>query len=316
MAPPTEPARPEPIADPEEDQLGPLGRRASGLHPIDLRAWLLGEFEHAVIAASAAAALADGGSTNAVHESRKALRRARAVLAMIAGALPRSERRAVRAALQDARRSLSAVRDHAVAPEALGALVLGDAERQTAKRVLDNAAEAIPALAEIKGLLAEAAARAGAQTDALAAALPPELPWDVVAAGIAGTYREARRARRRAKRSRPWFHAWRRRSKELVYQLDFVAAHAGARTLAIRADLEAATDRLGEAVDLLMLRDFVATYAQGVPAGDVEQLSGELDRQLDQQMKEARRAGREAFRARPAKLLRRLARALRRDASW
>ncbi len=320
MATPMEPARPDRIAYPEEDReedrLGPLGRRAGTLHPLDLRSWLLGEFEQAVVAARAAAALADGSSTSAVHASRKALRRARAVLAMIAGALPRSERRAVRAALGEARRSLSAVRDHAVAPEALGALELGDAERQTAKRVLDNAAEAIPALAEIKGLLGDAAARAAAQTDALAAALPPELPWDVVAAGIAATYREARRARKRAKRSRPWFHAWRRRSKELVYQLEFVAAHAGARTLAIRADLEAATDRLGAAVDLVMLHDFVATYAQGIPAGDVERLSGELDRQLAQQMKEARRAGREAFRARPRKFLRRLTRAISRDASW
>ncbi len=323
MATTTEQLRPERLAYAEEDKLGPLGIRAAALHdPIDLRGRLLGEFEHAVAAAKAAVALADHGSTGAVHESRKALRRARAVLAMVAGALPKSERRAVRAALQDARRSLSTVRDHAVAPETLGALVLGDDERETAKRVLDNAAEALPALAEIKQLLGEAAARAAAQAEALAAALPPALPWDVVAAGIAGAYREARRARRRAKRSRPWFHTWRRRSKELVYQLDFVSAHAGARTLAIRADLDAVTDRLGPAVDLVMLREFVATYAQGLAADDVEQLRDELDRQLEQQRKEARRAGRDAFRARPRKFLRRLAKAVRRDltpaaeASW
>jgi CHAD domain-containing protein len=317
MATTTESEEHIPMAYAEHDKLGPLGTKASVLQdPIDLRAQLIGDFRAAVTIAKDAAGSVERGIEVAVHDARKALRRARAVLALMAGALAKSERRDIRRALQEARRSLSVMRDHTVAPITLGQLELGDDARETAKRVLDNAAEAIPALAEIKGLLAEAAARAGAQTDALAAALHPELPWDVVAAGIAGTYREARRARRRAKRSRPWFHAWRRRSKELVYQLDFVAAHAGARTLAIRADLEAATDRLGEAVDLLMLRDFVATYAQGVPAGDVEQLSGELDRQLDQQMKEARRAGREAFRARPAKLLRRLARALRRDASW
>jgi CHAD domain-containing protein len=309
-----EDAGPERIAYAEEDKLGPLGIRTAALHdPIDLRARLLREFDHAVAAAKAAAALADQGSTTAVHEARKALRRARAVLSMVAGALPKSERRAVRAALQDARRSLSTVRDHAVAPETLGALTLGDDERETAKRVLDNAAEAIPALAEIKQLLGEAAARAAAQAEALAASLPPELAWDVVAAGIAAVYRQARRARRLAKHSRPWFHTWRRRSKELVYQLDFVSAHAGARTLAIRAELEAVTDRLGAAVDLVMLRDFVQTYAQGVPAGDVEQLRDDLDRQLDEQMAEARKAGRDAFRQKPRKLIRRIARAVRRD---
>src|SRR6185436_11074270 len=96
-----EPAKPERIAYPEDDKLGPLGIRATALHdPIELRARLIGEFEHAVSAAKAAAALADQGSTGAVHEARKALRRARAVLSMVAGALPKSERRAVRAALQ------------------------------------------------------------------------------------------------------------------------------------------------------------------------------------------------------------------------
>lgn len=312
--PETGPTRHERSAYAEEDKLGPLGVRASALHdPIELRARLIGEFEHAVAAARAAAALADQGSTSAVHAARKALRRGRAVLAMVAGALPGSERRAVRAALQGARRSLSTVRDHAVAPAALGSLTLGDHERETAKRVLDNAAEAIPALAEIKQLLGEAAARAAAQAEALAAALPPEVPWDIVAAGIVGTYRAAQRARRQAKRGRPAFHTWRRRSKELVYQLDFVAAHAGARTLAIRADLDEVTDRLGPGVDLLMLRDFVHTYAQGVHADDVEQLRDELDGQLERRMKDARKAGRDAFRAGAGRFLRRVAKAVKRD---
>jgi CHAD domain-containing protein len=255
----------------------------------------------------------DQGSTAAVHESRKALRRARAVLSMVAGALPRSERRAVRAALRDARRSLSTMRDHAVAPETLGALMLGDDARETAKRVLDNAAESIPALAEIKQLLGEAAARAAAQAEALAASLPPAVHWDVVAGGIGEIYREARRARRLSKGSRTWFHTWRRRSKELVYQLDFIAAHAGARTLAIRAEFDELTDQLGPAVDLVMLRDFVQTYAQGVRPDDVERLRDAIDRQLDQRMKDAREAGRDSFDQKPRRFLRRLAKAVKRD---
>jgi CHAD domain-containing protein len=310
----TEPAKPARIAYAEKDQLGPLGVRASALHdPLELRARLLAEFERAARAAKAAAAMVDQSSTSAVHESRKALRRARAVLAMVAGALPQSEHRAVRAALQGARRSLSTMRDHAVAPAALGSLTLDDGERETAKRVLDNAAEAIPAAAEIKQLLGEAAARAAAQAEALAAALPPGVAWDVATDGIVRTYREARRARRNAKRSRPAFHTWRRRSKELIYQLDFVADHAGARTLAIRADLDEITDRLGPAVDLLMLREFVQTHAQGLPGDDVEQLRDELDRQLERRMKDARKAGRDAFRRGGKKFLRRLTKAVRRD---
>lgn len=302
----------ERIAYPEEDKLGPLGSaRTSTLHePAELRARLMDEFEAAVAATKAAAAFGDEGSANAVHVSRKALRRARAVLAMMAGALPKSERRAVRRALQDARRSLSTVRDHAVAPETLGGLELDAEARDTAKRVLDAAAESIPPVAEIKQLLGEAATRAAAQAEALAAALPGEVSWDVLADGIADTYSSGRRARRLAKHSKQWFHTWRRRSKEFVYQLDFVAAHAGARTLAIRAELDALTDLLGPAVDRIMLREFVTTHAQGL---DVDRLRDEIEGDLDSRMKEARKAGRDAFSQKPKKFVRRLARAVERD---
>ena len=68
---------------------------------------MIGEFVSAVHSARDAAQAVDQGAPVAVHECRKALRRARAVLEMIAGALPRGERKAVRTALQEARRSLS-----------------------------------------------------------------------------------------------------------------------------------------------------------------------------------------------------------------
>lgn len=298
----------------EDDKLGPLGRRRSSLHdPRELREKLIGAFEQAVADAKRAVVDVDHGSAAAVHDARKSLRRARAVLSMISGALPKSERRAVRRALQEARRSLSTVRDHAVAPETLGALTLGDDERDTAKRVLDNAAEAIPANSEIKQLLAEAATRAAAQAEALQAALPPELAWSTVRDGIAEVYGDARRARRLAKHSKQWFHTWRRRSKELVYQLDLISEHAGARTLAIRAELDSITDALGPAVDLIMLREFVDTHAAAIGGGDIDDLQGELDDQLDALMKDTRKAAGDAFEQKAKKFGRRLDKAVRRD---
>lgn len=307
-------SKPETEAYPEHDKLGPLGRRPSALHdPVELRSKLAGEFHAAVADAREAAAEVEQGSSKAVHDSRKALRRARAALSMMSAALPRSEWRAVRTALQEARRSLSMVRDHAVAPETLGGLSLSDAARETARRVLDNAAEAIPPIAEIKKLLGDAAARAAAQAEAIEAALPSELSWEDAVEGIAEIYGQARRARRLAKHSRAWFHTWRRRSKELVYQLDFVSRHAGARTLAVRAELDSVTDLLGPAVDLIMLREFVETHAQGLAPAAIHELRDELDGQLDDLMKEGRRAGRDAYRQKPKKFARRLAKAVKRD---
>jgi len=299
---------------PEHDKLGPLGIQASALNDAAaLRHALVRAFEAAVAEARDAADAVDRGATAAVHQSRKALRRARAVLGLVGAALPNGERSAVRAALQQARRALSTVRDHAVAPETLAQLALDGDDRATANRVLANAAEAVPANAEIKQLLAESAARAAAQAEALQTALPHEIEWSTVAAGIRTTYDEARRASDAAKRSKAWFHTWRRRSKELVYQLELVAHHAGARVTAIHGELAGVTDTLGPAVDLIMVREFVTTYAQGITPEAVRHLRDAIDDQLDERMKTARKAARDAFRQKAKKLEKRITRSVRRD---
>jgi CHAD domain-containing protein len=310
------PSEPKPaLSYPEHDKLGPLGAKTSPIQDAAaLRGALIRAFESAAQDARDAVATIDKGSAPAaVHASRKALRRARAVLGLVGDALPRSERSAVKTALQDARRALSTVRDHAVAPETLAQLALDDEDRATANRVLANAAEAMPALAEIKQLLAESAARAAAQAEALQAALPHDLEWGTVSAGVRATYGEARRACRAAKRSRSWFHAWRRRSKELGYQLELIARHAGPRLTELRDEVSGATDVLGPAVDLIMVRDFVVTYGQGIAPEALGRLRGTITHHLDELMKTARKAGREAFLAKSRKLEKRLTKSVRRD---
>jgi len=308
----TEP--PKPQSYPENDKLGPIGIQSSAIHdPAALRNALVRAFEAAAQEAKDAVAASDKSTASAVHTSRKALRRARAILGLVAGALPKGERRAVRTALQEARRALSSVRDHAVAPETLAELPLDEADRATAARVVANAAEATPAPAEIKQLLAESAARAAAQAEALQAALPHDVDWEVVAAGVRDTYGEARDASASAKHSKSWFHTWRRRSKELVYQLQVVADHAGPRLTAIHSELSGVTDTLSTAVDLIMLRDFVATYAQGIALEAVDHLRATIDSHLDELMKSARKAARDPFRQKPRKLEKRITKSVERD---
>jgi CHAD domain-containing protein len=300
---------------PEHDKLGPLGAKTSAIHDATaLRGALIRSFEAAAQEArDAVAAIDKGPPASAVHASRKALRRARAVLGLLDSALPKGERRAVKAALKEARRALSTVRDHAVAPETLGQMMLDEADRATANRVLANAAEAMPATAEVKQLLAESAARAAAQAEALQAALPHDVDWDVVAEGVRATYGDARRASRAAKRSKSWFHTWRRRSKELVYQLELIAQHAGPRLSAIHDEVAGASDLLGPAVDLIMLRDFVVTYGQGVAPEALAHLRETIDQSLDELMKSACKASRDVFRQKAKKLEKRLTKSVRRD---
>jgi CHAD domain-containing protein len=298
----------------EHDKLGPLGAKTSVLdHESELRRALVAEFAAAADAARDAAAKVDKGPHAAVHDYRKALRRARAVLSLVADALPKSERRAVRRALQEARRALSTVRDHAVAPETLAHLALGEVERETANAILATANDALPPTAEIKQLLAEGAARAAAQVEALEAALPPGIEWSTVAKGVRSVYDAARRARAASKRSKRSFHTWRRRSKELTYQLELIAGFAGFHASELHHELEGVTDTQGPAVDLIMVRDFIRTYGQSVAPEAFETLINSIDTQLDDLMRDSRSAGREAFRRTPRKFTRRLSKAVRKD---
>lgn len=302
----------ETVREPEHDKLGPIGQKTVVLdNEHELRRALVAEFLSAAQGARDAAGDVDKDADDAVHDYRKALRRARAVLALVARALPKSERRAIKKALQEARRALGNARDHAVAPETLASLPLSDEQRTIAKAVLDAAAEAMPPRHEIKQALAEGAARALAQAEALEAALPPALPWSAIVKGIRATYDEARCARRAAKRSTSSFHRWRRRSKELGYQLDVLAGFAGPRVAEIEKEIEGATEPQSPVVDLIMLREFVETH--GTRGEPLEALVTAIDTQLEDLMKDARRAGRDAYRRKPRKFGKRLMRAVDRD---
>jgi len=248
-----------------------------------------------------------------VHSYRKALRRARAVLALVSRALPKSERRAVRRALREARRALGTARDHVVAPETLSHLPLEAVERETAGVVLRAASEAVTPIPEIKQLLAEGAARTAAQVEALEAALPATLAWSDVVRGVRSTYDEARRACKGARRSKRAFHTWRRRSKELVYQLELIAGYGGPNLSELHREVEGAVEPQGPVVDLIMVRDFVRTYNQGLPPEACDHLLAAIDAQLDELAPAARKAGRSAFRRKPRRFARRLAKAARRD---
>lgn len=298
----------------EHDKLGPLGAKTSVLdNEIELRRALVGEFSATADAARDAAAKVDANPTAAVHDYRKALRRARAVLALVADALPKSERRAVRHALQEARRAVSVARDHAVAPEVINGLALDEVARDAANAAVANAKETMLPPAELKQLLAEGAARAAAQVEALEAALPAQLDWDTVARGVQTTYDAARRARHAAKRSKRQFHSWRRRTKELTYQLDVLAGFAGGHVTELAHEIEGVADTQSPAVDLVMVRDYIRTYGQGMAPEAFDTLLHTLDTQLDDLMRDSRSAGRAAFKRKPKKFVRRLTKAVRKD---
>ena len=106
---------------------------------------------------------------------------------------------------------------------------------------------------------------------------------------------------------------WRRRSKDLGYQLELLAGYAGPRVTEMAREIEGVTDTQGPAVDLLMLRAFVRTHAAGVPPEAIDHLVGAIKAQIDDLVADSRRAGRDAYDRSPRRFARRVTKAVRRD---
>ncbi len=250
MSEPTSPTG----AYPEHDKLGPL---PTGGGDAGWRAALLGTARATIADGRAAAAQIATAPVAAVHGVRKALRRMRAITELAADVLPDGIDDLIDS-VRTARRDLARARDLDIAPAALAELPLAEADRAAASGLVASLQAAAAPAAEVAGAVARAVTALAAVGDALDASLPAEISDDVLVAGARRTYRTARRERRRARDSRRALHRWRRRTKELSYQLALLATAGGARTAAIAAPFDALAGELGPIVDLLVVRELAA----------------------------------------------------------
>jgi predicted HicB family RNase H-like nuclease len=92
-----------------------------------------------------------------------------------------------------------------------------------------------------------------------------------------------------------------------------IASYAGPHATEIHHEIESATDTQGPAVDLIMVRDFARTFAQGIAPEAFDQLQSALEAQLDDLMRDSRAAGKNAFARKPGKFIRRLSKTVRKD---
>jgi CHAD domain-containing protein len=288
----------------EHDKLGPLSPAADGT----LRARVIRAATDALAAARAAELRSTVAPHEAVHEVRKSLRRLRALVDLVAGVLPVTERKDLARGLSHARRSLGPARDQEVARDLLRRAASAPELAAPVAAIIASADPDRPSTEAIAADVAHAVAEAGTHVDALIAALPDELRARRIARGLARTYARARRARKRAKRSDRAVHRWRRRSKELSYQLSVVDALPG--TGELRAALGALDDQLSPIVDRLMAKDYVRLYGAAGAAEDTALLLAHVHDELIARKDEVRVASRDLFAMRPRKLRRRAADAL------
>lgn len=199
----------------------------------------------------------------AIHDARKALKKARSLLRLVQTARGAKGLRRERDALRDAGRALSATRD-------------ADALLETVDKLAEHAAGRVPAgeLTQLREALAADAATAadgeGAAADPAAVAQTlrglasaigdwplARADWQVVCAGATRTYARGRAALAavREEPSAERLHEWRKRVKDLWYQQRLLApawpevldAHAQAA--------HALADLLGDDHDLTVLRE-------------------------------------------------------------
>jgi CHAD domain-containing protein len=309
--PPPSPAKAEPIAEP--DRLGPLATpqtptATSYADGAAVRALVMSAIRDAIEPARAARTRVHSAPAAAVHDVRKALRRIRSILELVGGALPRRERKDIRAALVDARRSLGPARDLAVASDALVKVATAPELAAAAAAIVAAARADAPSNHSLADDVGRVVDLAEAQVDAIAAALPDLVRAKILVRGLIDTYRRARRARRKARRSDLAVHRWRRRSKELMYQLALFSDVGAAAEL--RGSLQQLDDQLGEMVDRLMLADFVGLYGHATAADSVGTLLTQLDDELEAHRDRTRKDSKALFATRPRTLRKRLTRAV------
>ena len=239
--------------------------------------------------AQSQAALAPTDPEKAVHTYRKSVRRARALLRLLKGLIPKEELQALAEEMRAAMRETSAARDADVmvglvalhprksktraALDGLEALLR---EHQSAVHSEGRMAEALRAGGELLG-------RVPAQ---VAGSLPSAIDRRALRGALKASHKRAREAFLRAQETleEEDVHDWRKRVKELRYQLEFLEPLTG--VLKQHARLAELAESLGEVTDLIVLRDCALAHRDRLDAGSVEQLIRKLEAKVEKKSKQ------------------------------
>lgn len=212
----------------------------------------------------------DRARDDAVHTARKAFKKARAGLRLVRDGLedpvyPRTNR-----LLRDAGRHLAGTRDAAVVVQTLDALIAsaGDLLSRGAYAgtremlVGEHRATREQILAEAEA--AVAAARLTQEAREAVAAVCLADGEEVLALGLQETYRRARKRGRQAERSPTTarLHEWRKRVKDLWYQLRLLEDGWPPVMRPLTKQTHALSDLLGKDHDLASLREVAAARAE------------------------------------------------------
>jgi CHAD domain-containing protein len=261
----------------------------------------------------------DADPADAVHEARKHLKKARALLRLVRPALPKRAYRDENAALRELARALSAARDADVLVETtdkLAARFAGQLPAETFAELGERLA------AEADAARPEGDADRAALTEALRAATArveewPLRPcdWEAPVTGATRAYARGREAFAiaRIEPTTEHLHAWRKRAKDLWYH-ERLLGPAWPAVLAAQAGVaHDLTELLGDDHDLAVLAVRLTADDPLTPVVDAERkaLLGLVDERRAELLAAARWLGRRVYAESPKAFERRLARYVR-----
>ncbi|HWZ85224.1 MAG TPA: CHAD domain-containing protein [Thermoanaerobaculia bacterium] len=239
----------------------PAGRKLAMRRAWPLRESVLHAFAGTLRYARAAARRAAVAPEESVHEFRKSIRRARAVVGLLRPALGARSAFGLARELKRAFAETGAFRDADVLLATLRLVAVDDPALPAIEEALGrerardgSAAEALESGSRILRPL----------PDALRVTLPESFSMDDLARGLSRSVRRVQEALARAAESGhdTDFHEWRKRVKELRYQLEMLASSGSAALKHREKTLSALAEELGEATDLILLGAAVAQRSE------------------------------------------------------
>jgi CHAD domain-containing protein len=246
--------------------------------------------------------LAQPSRKEAVHEARTDLKKIRATLRLVRDDIGNEVFRRENRAFRDAGRPLSNLRDAEVLFEALESLAKNPDESLPIealahmRKALETRQARVPepAYPEIEEQIRKARKRLrGAQLDARG--------WSAVRPNLERVYESGRDAMREARStfSDAALHEWRKRAKDLRYELQLLIPFRPATLEPLVEEFHRLTDLLGEDHDLGMLRQIAE--AEGVP-----DLTPVIDHRRGALQLQAAIVGERLYRSSPKKFGRRI----------
>jgi CHAD domain-containing protein len=255
----------------------------------------------------------EADTADAVHGARKDMKKLRTVLRLLRDELGSKRYKRENARFRDAARALSETRDAEVKLETLNGLAEdGDALPEEAveswRKILDRDREAATNAARDEPAVSEAISLIETGLEAIRGWDVEGDSWKLIDAGLTRTYRRGRRAMKAAEKRRGEgdFHEWRKRAKDLWYELRLLSAAWSGPLEATAEEAHNLTELLGDHHDLALLREDL----RGRNLGEEETaaLEAAIDRRQGELAAAALPLGRRLYAERPKDFSRRMRR--------